>query len=335
MPFFAYSAGSVRNAATVSPDGSGAQYHQPSGALSTSVRRSGGATPSCATRKKIATSASSTMRRPSPSKRSPLRPLASTTKRAAIAASAAPVSIRHVPPPVRAQRATRTAVSTCAPASAAARQSSASNALRSTCHPVPNRLATKSVSCRSREPHAQTVPGDASAPDAANASHTPSARSSGLASGGSVSPNRGASNEVASSTTTPCPRSASARATAAPAGPPPITATSYAAAGLDGPRVASLLIGRPFSQEPHGLLPRAAASKGVDVDVQGIVSAKIHPAIGIARVGNSPDEHLVGPELANPVPPPPGGYKDAQGRLKRQAAQFRIYGYDAQGAVVG
>lgn len=69
--------------------------------------------------------------------------------------------------------------------------------------------------------------------------------------------------------------------------------------------------------------------------VESVVSAKIHPAIGIARVGNSPDEYFIGPELPHPVPAPPGGYKDAQGRLKRQAARFRIYGYDAHGKVVG
>ncbi len=65
-----------------------------------------------------------------------------------------------------------------------------------------------------------------------------------------------------------------------------------------------------------------------------IVSARIHPAIGIARIGNSPDEYFIGPEVPHPIPPPPGGYKDPQGRLKRQAALFRVYGYDAQGQVV-
>src|SRR5215217_1624007 len=63
---------------------------------------------------------------------------------------------------------------------------------------------------------------------------------------------------------------------------------------------------------------------------------RIHPAIGIARVGDSPDEYFVGPEAPG-VPPsldPPGafhdpkaGYKDDQGRIKRQGAPFRIYEY--------
>jgi L-lysine epsilon oxidase-like protein/heme oxygenase-like protein len=65
-----------------------------------------------------------------------------------------------------------------------------------------------------------------------------------------------------------------------------------------------------------------------------IVSAKIHPAIGIARVGNSPDEFFVGPESPGNPPLPDGGFKDPQGRIKRQAARFRIYGYDANGHVV-
>ncbi len=69
------------------------------------------------------------------------------------------------------------------------------------------------------------------------------------------------------------------------------------------------------------------------MDLQSVVEARVHPAIGIARIGNS-DEWFIGPEVPHPVPPPPGGYRDASGKLKRQAAQFRIYGYDANGAVV-
>jgi len=49
-----------------------------------------------------------------------------------------------------------------------------------------------------------------------------------------------------------------------------------------------------------------------------IVSAAIHPAIGIARVGNSRDEYFIGPEVTAPVKHPAGFYKDATGALKRQ-----------------
>lgn len=51
----------------------------------------------------------------------------------------------------------------------------------------------------------------------------------------------------------------------------------------------------------------------------------IHPAIGVARVGNSPDEFFVGPERVGQVPQPPGGFKDDQCRVKRQAARFRVF----------
>ncbi|MDQ3959522.1 MAG: LodA/GoxA family CTQ-dependent oxidase [Pseudomonadota bacterium] len=69
---------------------------------------------------------------------------------------------------------------------------------------------------------------------------------------------------------------------------------------------------------------------------------RIHPTIGIARVGDSdsPDGYFVGPEAPS-VPPslnppdaphdPNAGYKlpdkDNRGRIKRQGARFRIYEY--------
>jgi hypothetical protein len=65
-----------------------------------------------------------------------------------------------------------------------------------------------------------------------------------------------------------------------------------------------------------------------------IVRAAIHPAIGIARVGNSADEYYLGPEIPGGLPIAPGGYKDATGAMKRQAARFRVIGLDASGAVV-
>ena len=70
----------------------------------------------------------------------------------------------------------------------------------------------------------------------------------------------------------------------------------------------------------------------------------IHPAIGIARLGDSTDDFFIGPEAPR-VPPrldkpdgsstQPGKYKDQQGRIKRQGARFRIYEYtkDAGGVV--
>ena len=66
-----------------------------------------------------------------------------------------------------------------------------------------------------------------------------------------------------------------------------------------------------------------------------VVRAAIHPAIGIARIGDSEKEFFVGPEVLEPLPEPPNFYRDPTGALKRQAARFAIYGYNAAGQVVG
>ncbi|MEO8126924.1 MAG: LodA/GoxA family CTQ-dependent oxidase, partial [Bryobacteraceae bacterium] len=73
---------------------------------------------------------------------------------------------------------------------------------------------------------------------------------------------------------------------------------------------------------------------------------RIHPGIGIARIGDSPDEFYISPERpgamptacdsqGNPLLSPDGTselpvskFKDAEGRLKRAAARFQIYAYD-------
>ncbi|HET6345391.1 MAG TPA: LodA/GoxA family CTQ-dependent oxidase, partial [Myxococcota bacterium] len=67
---------------------------------------------------------------------------------------------------------------------------------------------------------------------------------------------------------------------------------------------------------------------------------RIHPGIGIARLGNSPDDFCITPEepaalpldcdaQGNPLLSPDGQselrvktFKDARGRIKRQAARF-------------
>ncbi|MEP7304841.1 MAG: LodA/GoxA family CTQ-dependent oxidase [Acidobacteriota bacterium] len=74
------------------------------------------------------------------------------------------------------------------------------------------------------------------------------------------------------------------------------------------------------------------------------VNYRIHPAIGVARVGDSPDDYFIGPEAPGVAPSlrkpgdastKPGTYKDRQQRIKRQGARFRVYEYttDAAGAV--
>src|SRR6266446_2358733 len=65
-----------------------------------------------------------------------------------------------------------------------------------------------------------------------------------------------------------------------------------------------------------------------------ITTIKIHPAIGIARLGNSPTGFFIGPECPGLNTRPKGGYKDKQGRVKRQVARFRVFGYDKKGKLV-
>ncbi|WP_162159671.1 LodA/GoxA family CTQ-dependent oxidase [Cystobacter fuscus] len=67
---------------------------------------------------------------------------------------------------------------------------------------------------------------------------------------------------------------------------------------------------------------------------------RIHPAVGVARVGNSPEEFFVGPER----PGEPANFdlaqkkfrpfKDSQGRIKRQAARFRVFEYELKGGSI-
>src|ERR1700716_4808 len=71
------------------------------------------------------------------------------------------------------------------------------------------------------------------------------------------------------------------------------------------------------------------------MNVSSIAAVRIHPALGIARVGNSEDEYFIGPELPYPTTQQLGFYKDPHGKLKRQAALFRLYAYDAKGRVLG
>jgi hypothetical protein len=73
---------------------------------------------------------------------------------------------------------------------------------------------------------------------------------------------------------------------------------------------------------------------------------RIHPGIGIARLGNSPDAFCITPEQpaalpidcdarGNPLVTPDGmtelrikSFKDSEGRMKRQAARFQVWAYD-------
>ncbi len=89
-------------------------------------------------------------------------------------------------------------------------------------------------------------------------------------------------------------------------------------------------LGEPVEVRPTEFRPGEPYPPAKDTVV---VRAAIHPAIGIARMGNSED-FFVGPEVVEPEPHPAGFYRDGAGALKRQAARFRIYGYNAAGEVV-
>lgn len=65
-----------------------------------------------------------------------------------------------------------------------------------------------------------------------------------------------------------------------------------------------------------------------------IVKAAIHPGIGVARIGNSPDAYYIGPETVTPHAREVGFYRDGKGALKREGARFRVYGLNAAGEVV-
>ena len=65
-----------------------------------------------------------------------------------------------------------------------------------------------------------------------------------------------------------------------------------------------------------------------------VSSCRIYPGIGIARLGDSPDGFFIGPECPGQGPGPGAAFKDPAGRICRQAARFRIYGYNDAGNVV-
>ena len=73
---------------------------------------------------------------------------------------------------------------------------------------------------------------------------------------------------------------------------------------------------------------------GASGDDRRIARVAIHPAIGIARVGNSSESFFFGPEVPGILPRARGGFKDGNGAVARQAARFRLFGFDRHGQVV-
>lgn len=78
----------------------------------------------------------------------------------------------------------------------------------------------------------------------------------------------------------------------------------------------------------------ATTKELTEEQIKRITHVRIHPGIGIARVGDSPEEYYVGPEVFHPKITKFGSTRDAGGAIKRQAARFRIYAYDKFGNVV-
>lgn len=86
-------------------------------------------------------------------------------------------------------------------------------------------------------------------------------------------------------------------------------------------------------QEPYKINPDF--QENTDENSECIVKAGIFPPIGVMRVGNSEEEYFIGPLVSDPVPQADDyAYRDKTGALKRQAAQFRIYGLNAAGKAV-
>lgn len=86
-------------------------------------------------------------------------------------------------------------------------------------------------------------------------------------------------------------------------------------------------------QEPSEINPpfEDDADDGSDC----IVYAGIYPPIGVMRVGNSKEAYFIGPEVNAPqADRSDSPYRDETGALKRQAAKFRIYGFNAAGKAV-
>lgn len=86
---------------------------------------------------------------------------------------------------------------------------------------------------------------------------------------------------------------------------------------------------RPWPLEPDG---------PTESDPNKIVRIAIHPGIGVARVGNSMEfgngDMFIGPEIDTPAPMSVDGTRDSTGAIKRQAARFRLYGYNEADEVV-
>ena len=95
-----------------------------------------------------------------------------------------------------------------------------------------------------------------------------------------------------------------------------------AGAALTGETLFSGSPGGAASLSERSLLNRAA-------------SFEIHPGIGIARVGNSPDAFYFGPEILGGVPSPAAGFKDASGAMAQTGDPLPHLRYGARRTGIG
>ena len=100
---------------------------------------------------------------------------------------------------------------------------------------------------------------------------------------------------------------------------------------LRGSAAALMLAGCPW--ETRAAYAATSSSTTAPADA-AIARLRIYPALGICRVGGS-REWFLGPEVPGLPPRPEGGFKDRDGRIKRQAQRFRIYAFDDQNRVIG
>ena len=82
------------------------------------------------------------------------------------------------------------------------------------------------------------------------------------------------------------------------------------------------------------------------IDPNAIQELKVYPPIGLARVGNADgaNDYVIGPETIGGAPTLPGStpeaparylhdFRTGDGKIKRQAARFRVYAHMKDGSV--
>lgn len=69
--------------------------------------------------------------------------------------------------------------------------------------------------------------------------------------------------------------------------------------------------------------------------IEDVHSVAIYPAIGIARIGNSPTDYFLGSTIPGQPATDSDNFRDKDGNIKRQGVKFYVYGLDKEGNVLG